>query len=912
MAIKLHSRARARFAAAVLAGTAGLALGAPVLRGQVAAPPPRRAPCPAASGAASEAGWTAYRGGAVAEARARFAEALRLCAANQDAAVGLGYVALREGRVPLADSLFRAVVARDSANADGWDGLARAAWRQGDGAAARAAARRALALNPRNADARALLDRLDPDWNRPALVRRPRPATLQLVARTTTGTRERPGGFEVAAAGGGWTPFYVRGVNLGVALPGKFPSEFPTDSAVYAGWLDTLAAMHANTVRVYTILPPAFYRALRAWNLAHPARPLWLVHGVWTELPPRDDFDDPAWKDEFRAEMRRVVDLLHGQAELAPRPGHAAGRYDADVSRWTLAYILGREWEPYAVQAFDARAGGSRPYHGRYLQVAQGPAMDVWMAEQCDYLLAYEADTYNALRPIAYTNWPTLDPLTHPTEAGTREEAAWRRKAGRPSEAPKLEYENDAIALDANLVRPTAANPAGWFASYHAYPYYPDFMVLDPGYLRARSSEGPSTYYGYLAELVRHHAGLPVLVAEYGVPSSRGLAHLQPQGWHHGGHDETVQAAIDARLTREIREAGAAGSIVFAWLDEWFKKNWVVIDFEIPLERTRLWHNVMDAEQNYGILGAYAGAASGPAASPAPGGDPARWLALRVVQEAREGAADERARQDALVPARVRMGSDASYVFVAVEFPGLRGRAFPWDSAGVQLALDTHLPRVGQHLLPRTGVRSELGFEFLADLRGPGAAALRVTPEYNRYAALKDPATGDDYGRFYHRPVTITDRADGRFDALFVITNRARYGRDGTFFPARGRDRGVLRFGRAAESSLSDWWWDAAAGLLELRLPWDLLNVTDPSSRTLLFDPAGRGDFGTAPAGAFHVGVVSYRVGPGGAGAPRDSATVVATLPASWRADAFADWTWAGWEEPVSHLRLKPVYDSLR
>ena len=47
--------------------------------------------------------------------------------------------------------------------------------------------------------------------------------------------------------------------------------------------------------------------------------------------------------------------------------------------------------------------------------------------------------------------------------------------------ATKLEYENDVIALDANLVEPTAANPAGWFASYHAYPYYPDFMLLDPG-----------------------------------------------------------------------------------------------------------------------------------------------------------------------------------------------------------------------------------------------------------------------------------------------------------------------------------------------------------------------------------------------------------------------------------------------
>src|SRR5256886_8796564 len=47
---------------------------------------------------------------------------------------------------------------------------------------------------------------------------------------------------------------------------------------------------------------------------------------------------------------------------------------------------------------------------------------DAWMAEQCDYLLAYEWDTYHAQRPIAYTNWPTLDPLSHSTEPTLDEE----------------------------------------------------------------------------------------------------------------------------------------------------------------------------------------------------------------------------------------------------------------------------------------------------------------------------------------------------------------------------------------------------------------------------------------------------------------------------------------------------------
>ena len=89
-----------------------------------------------------------------------------------------------------------------------------------------------------------------------------------------------------------------------------------------------------------------------------------------------------------------MVDLLHGQVVIAPRPGHASGTYDADVSPWTLAYIIGREWEPFAVKAFDA-AGGRRPvsYRGRSLEMPTGARMDGWMAEQCDYLVAYEFDS---------------------------------------------------------------------------------------------------------------------------------------------------------------------------------------------------------------------------------------------------------------------------------------------------------------------------------------------------------------------------------------------------------------------------------------------------------------------------------------------------------------------------------------
>ncbi|HVX87845.1 MAG TPA: tetratricopeptide repeat protein, partial [Gemmatimonadales bacterium] len=806
------------------------------------------------------------------------------CPSSVDARFGLGLAAMRRNDLPAADSILRAVRRDAPAYTDVGLALGLVQERAGRHDAARELARQLHRQAPADPEVTRFWRRLFPDDDRPAPTPRPRPDSLVLVSRTH-------GEFFQVRTNGAWSDIYLQGVNLGVALPGRYPSEFPLDSLRYAGWLDTLGLMGANTVRVYTILPPHFYRAFRAYNLAHPTAPIWLIHGVWTELPPGDDFDDPDWKAQFRDEMHRVVDLLHGQIVIPAKPGHASGTYDADVSRWVLAYIIGREWEPFAVKAFDA-AGGGRPvsYRGRFLEMASGPRMDAWMAEQCDHLLGYEFDRYNALRPVAYTNWPTLDPLHHPTEANSDEEAVWRRRSGRPSRSNKLEYENDAIGLDAALVRATAANPAGWFASYHAYPYYPDFMDLDPGYSAARSSMGPSNYFGYLTELKRHHAGIPLLISEYGVPSSRGNAHRQPQGWDHGGHDEAAQAAIDARLTREIRESGAAGAIIFALLDEWFKKNWIVIDLEIPLERTRNWHNLMDAEQNYGIWAMVAGDS---ATRPQLGGAIGNWQALR---ESENGTAG-----------RIRAGADASWLYVAVELPGMAGRPFPWDREGIQLAFDTYRRDLGQRSLP-SGVRSEVGFEFLVDLVGPDSSRMRVTPDYTPYRALPSPADrGDDYAVFYHRPAASRPREDGAWAPMEVITNRARFGRDGTFYPAQGVDRGVLRYGTETASSLSDWWYDEATGTIELRIPWGLLNVTDPSTRTVLHDSLGVGDFGTTITDGIAVGVVRYAR----ARRPQPIAATP-TLRGRWAREQFHPFLSPTWEEPTWHSRLKPVYEAMR
>jgi hypothetical protein len=182
-----------------------------------------------------------------------------------------------------------------------------------------------------------------------------------------------------------------------------------------------------------------------------------------------------------------------------------------------------------------------------------------------------------------------------------------------------------------------------------------------------------------------------------------------------------------------------------------------------------------------------------------------------------------------------------------------------------------------------------------------------VLPEYNRHSRI-DSLTGDDRGSFSRRPVTTRDRKDGRFETLHVITNRARFGRDGTFFAAQGYDRGTMRFGTEGQSTNSDWYFDSQAGLLQIRIPWDLLNVTDPSTRTLLLDKRTSGRFGTVVAEDWHAGVVVYAKGP----QPKVRGALPEITGGVWLERSFTPWRWEGWTEPRHHSRLKPVFDSLK
>ncbi|HKQ60832.1 MAG TPA: hypothetical protein VJS92_06055, partial [Candidatus Polarisedimenticolaceae bacterium] len=699
--------------------------------------------------------------------------------------------------------------------------------------------------------------------------RRPRNAPPRRAVAVPV--RARHARFELLEAGE-FVPFFVKGVNLGTALPGKFPGEFPDDERLYRDWLRQIGELGVNVVRLYTLHPPSLYRALAAHNRERPAQRLRLVQGVWTELPPGDDYGDARFDADFRAEIRRVIDAVHGNLELPARPGHAHGSYDADVSADLLVWLLGREWEPHSVTAYERAHPERTSYRDAYVEARRTRPFESWLASICGEAARHETESYGVQHPVGFVSWPTLDPLVHPTESSAREE--WLLQGRRDPEPPAASHDEDVSQVDAARLQATPVFAAGLFASYHAYPYYPDFLLLES------PPAATSRYLAYLQALARHHGEQPVLIAEFGVPSSRGIAHLQPEGQHHGGHTEREQGEIDARLLRDIDQAGLAGGILFAWMDEWFKRNWIVAPFEAPAERKPLWFNVLDAEETFGLLAAEPGAPESPVVLDGAGAD---WRDVPPLYAA-----------DAPSPLRaLRARADEAYVYLELELDPAGG-PIDWDRRQFWIGIDTYDERLGDHRFPPPISRTTpIGLEFLLQLAGAQGSRLLVDRPYFAH-----------YGR-HARPFRSEENDAGSFVEIVAVTNRERWGRDGTHYPARSYSRSVLRRGT---DDLADWI-DAPSGeRIELRLPWGLLNITDPSSRQVVHERAPYEtvvDTRTTAGLRFHVLALETRGG---------ETRVVATLPerAASGAGDFPLFSWPTWEQPSYHLRRKQSYAVLQ
>jgi hypothetical protein len=601
-----------------------------------------------------------------------------------------------------------------------------------------------------------------------------------------------------------FNPLFIKGMNMGVALPGTQAGELAVTEGDYDRWFAMIADLGVNTLRLYTLHFPRFYQRLHFYNMRHPDKPLYVFHGIWL------DEDDPTknlhdMQSGYDDNIVESVECVHGHNFVFERKGRAFGEYDADISPWVIGWLVGREVFPDEVQTTNAMTAARNHYEGAYVSLPSGGETDVWWAERIDKIAAYEADHYKQYRPISVSSWPTLDPIHHPTE-GT----------GALEDSQEL----DLAQLD------TTNFPGGYFASYHAYPYYPDWMNEDPNYVTARDSVGPDSYFGYLQALRAHYFPKPLIIAEVGVPTSWGNAHYAQSGMDHGGEDEVQQGIDDVRLFHNAYDAGTGGAILFAWIDEWWKRTWIVDELALPLERYKLWHNVTSPEQNFGLLGF----------QPAP---PDFSMFPPTSGSGRI--------------AEIRGAADAEYFHLKISLGSPLA-----DGETMTIGYDTYADDRGESILPngvKTTQRSELALAVTKS-----SAELMVMEAYDQFGIWHDTQEA------WHdktvsqlpsgRPYASVKSDGGKWNLVRWKNNGDHGSDDGVYkFPATVQEIGKLHVRQAAdpETGQSAVVFDGA--LVTVRIPWTLLQVTDPSDPHVIDDDPKTRERETSPTEGFRIAV---------------------------------------------------------
>lgn len=598
--------------------------------------------------------------------------------------------------------------------------------------------------------------------------------------------------------GDGLEEFEIRGVDLGVGIPGHFATDYAIDKETYLRWFQQIKDMGANTVRIYTLLGTDFYEAFYEFNTNNPD-PLYLIHGVWIDDYAQNSHMD-AFNDEylarFKEDTRTIIDVIHGQRLIELGSVSGTGSYTKDVSPWVLGYLLGVEWEARTVAYTDLEKAERGAFEGDYLKTtSEATPFEAMLAEVGNDAFGYESTRYKQQRLVAFSNWPTTDPFDYP-------------------EALETFYEKY-VSVDVEHIVASDAVVSGMFASYHIYPYYPDYLRNMPEYYASTDPQGDvNTYYIYL-KLINEHHSIPVVISEFGMPTSRGMAQLDANtGRNQGAMSESGQGEALARSYQDIMDAGCAGSIIFLWQDEWFKRTWNTMA-NVDLLKTPYWSDYQTNEQYFGLLSFDPGTERSISYVD---GDDEEWADNDVI-----GESDGRA---------LSMKYDEKFVYLMV-----RG-ADVGPGTPLYLPVDT-TQKTGSTSSADPAVTFDRAADFLIVLDGLDESRVLVQERYEVVRATSLMATtgedpyvdppAKDTSSFKHIDLVLQTLTDYSQIEQAISQNMDRV--ENEFF-FQTYETGKLTYGDANPShddfdSLADFCY--GDGFVEVKIPWQLLNFSNPS-----------------------------------------------------------------------------------
>jgi len=566
--------------------------------------------------------------------------------------------------------------------------------------------------------------------------------------------------------GDGYKEFEIKGVNMGSGIPGEWSTDFAIDKETYLRWFDQIKDLGANTIRIYTVQNDTFYNAFYEYNHENPD-PLYLIHGVWVNdyvLNSHRDAYDEKFFDTLLEDSKTVVDVLHGRKKInlgrMASAGH--GTYNKDISPWVLGYILGVEWEDVTVAFTDERYKNNSKYNsysGKYMYTAEDASpFEALLAKLGDKVIEYESEKYKMQKLVAFSNWPTTDPFYYPEQV--------------------TKFFMKCAQVDVENIKTTDAFLSGQFVSYHIYPYYPDYLVHIKDWENYKTNiniadfyeDGVlNTYKAYLSMVKNHHT-MPVVISEFGVSTGRGMAQVDVNTGRNQGHmSETEQGDALVRCYNDIMDVGCAGSCVFTWQDEWFKRTWNTMH-AVNLMRTPYWSDYQTNEQYFGLLSF----------------DPGKEQSVCYV----DGDVSEWKDEDIVFfkeDLSLSLKYDERFIYLLA-----RKKDFDFENDTLYLPFDI-TPKSGSSYCENNGLLFDRAADFLLTINGKDNSRLQVQ---ERYEVLRSTYSENVYKFDTYIEENIPDKDSPKFVNIDMILKAEVFSDEsGTEIKSEVFETGILTYG---------------------------------------------------------------------------------------------------------------------
>lgn len=260
---------------------------------------------------------------------------------------------------------------------------------------------------------------------------------------------------------------------------------------------------------------------------------------------------------------------------------------------------------------------------------------------------------------------------------------------------------------------------------------------------------------------------------------------------------------------------------------------------------------------------------------------------------------------------RIYTTSDFAFLYVRLDVEPFEEAG--WDGHHYSIALSTYPGKFGSHLLPESGLNLEAGANFLVELEENQPARLLIAKNYNphEWQSAHPLLGGRTLTRKYEELSGIDFQAP--FEEILIPTQPYHIGRDGTIYQEMYTNMSELRYGTADYTKsdfnhLAAWHYDKENGMIEIRIPWMLLFVTDPPRREVLLKLVpGWDPFRSLSIRTPGIGIVAVSI---------DSEGEIESLPKNDQGfisiESMPLYTWEKWNSiPPYESRFKKSYFTL-